>query len=175
MTLTLVRHAEVEEKFQGCYNGHNDIALSEKGVEDAKKLAKTIAKNSYDHIYCSDLIRARNTIKEFNLEQDVTYLKGLREKSWGVHEGKSFDEISKEIKYKNFTQWITSLDGEDPQKFYDRITSFLNLLKMLKYENVLIVTHSGVIKAIDSIVNRVELEKAFSKKVPYCSITKLSL
>jgi len=35
--ITLVRHSEVIKEYQGKYNGHIDISLSEKGKRDAKK------------------------------------------------------------------------------------------------------------------------------------------
>ena len=93
MRLTLVRHTQVQEKYQGCYNGHNEIGLSNEGVNQAKKLCKKLDLLKFDAIFCSDTFRAKETIKHYKYKENIEYTKVLREKSWGRHEGMSFDEI----------------------------------------------------------------------------------
>lgn len=173
MNLTLIRHGSVEEKYLGCYNGHIDIDLSEQGFLDAKELSSQIDTKEYDSIYCSDLKRAKQTSKALPLG-NVTYTKELREKSWGKHEGKSFDEIG--IEYGNFLQYIDALGGEPIEEFTSRIKDFFyNYLPKQKKDNILIITHSGVIKTLLSLHENISLEDAFSKTIPYLSITRIKL
>ena len=171
MKITLVRHSEVIKEYQGKYNGHIDISLSVKGQEDAKELAKKLQNIEFDKIYCSDLLRARETLNVFNHTPTPIYTKELREKSWGRHEGKSFDEIQKEgIEYKNFEQWISTLDGENFKEYSKKIENyFKDVIFKQKEENILVVTHSGVIKTLISILEEISLEKAFSISLPYAS------
>ncbi|MEA1892970.1 MAG: histidine phosphatase family protein [Campylobacterota bacterium] len=178
MKITLLRHAEVEERYIGCYNGHIDIGLSPKGYSDAKKLKQVLNRSDFDAIFCSDLIRAKETLKQFIDSDDAVYTPSLREKSWGEHEGLNFDEIiaKDEIKYINFQQWIDDLGGETMSEFISRVEEFFfSYLPSLKKENILIVTHSGVIKTFISIVENIPLEKAFKRSLPYMSLSKLSL
>lgn len=173
MVITLVRHAEVEQKYKNCYNGHIDITLSEHGEQQAKELAKTIDTESYDAVYSSDLLRCRETLKYFQKDADIFYTSLLREKSWGKHEGLSFEEISAQdkIEYQNFTQWINMLDGESYQHFNHKIKYFfLRYLPKTPHQNILIVTHAGVIKTLISLVQKVTLEETFMFKTPYASI-----
>ena len=86
MKITLIRHAEVDDAYLGCYNGHIDIGLSKKGKEQARKLAKQFSSENFDAVYCSDLIRAKDTLKPFFQAKDAIYTEKLREKSWGKHE-----------------------------------------------------------------------------------------
>jgi broad specificity phosphatase PhoE len=172
MKITLVRHAEVDEKYIGCYNGHNDIGLSSKGRIQAKALSQKLSTYRYDAVFCSDLRRAKETIKEFSHLKDIIYTDKLREKSWGKHEGLSFDEIiaQNEIKYINFLQWIKALDGEPYEEYVKRIENFfMHYLPSIKKENILIVTHAGVIRTLMSIVQNTTLEEAFSNKVDHGS------
>jgi len=167
--ITLVRHSEVIKEYQGKYNGHIDISLSEKGKRDAKEVAKKLQNIWFDKIYCSDLVRARETLTAFNYVCEPIYTKELREKSWGKHEGKSFDEIQAEgIEYINFEQWISALDGESIEIYTKRIKSYFykTILKQ-DVKHILVVTHSGVIKTLLSIVNNKSLEEAFSIDLPY--------
>ena len=171
MKITFVRHAEVIEEYQGKYNGHIDIPLSENGKLQAEKLAKKLQNEKFDKIYCSDLIRTRQTLEAFKYEVEPIYTDKLREKSWGRHEGKSFDEIQKEgIKYENFEQWISNLDGEDIKTYTQKVKEYFytTILKQ-KSLNILVITHSGFIKTLLSIVENSQLEETFKVQLPYAS------
>jgi len=176
MKITLVRHAEVLESYQGKYNGHIDISLSENGKLQAKELANKLQDEDFDRIYCSDLLRAKETLDAFEIKIEPIFTSRLREKSWGIHEGKSFDEIQDSgIIYENFEQWIKALDGEDIYEYKDNAKDFLyNTILSSKSKNILIVTHSGFIKTILSIVKKYSLEDAFSIKLPYSSFVVIN-
>ena len=170
MRLTLVRHCEVEEKYLGRYNGHIDIGLSKNGYIQAKKLSYELKNENYDAVFCSDLIRAKESLKYFSNLENIIYTDRLREKSWGEDEGKTYDEIcdSKNITYESFEQWISALGGESIEDFTKRIDEFFfEFLPNLKYENILIVTHSGVIKTFLSLYDNITLENAFCEKINY--------
>ena len=175
MKIILVRHSEVIKEYQGKYNGHIDISLSQKGKEDAKELAKKLQNIMFDKIYCSDLLRAKETLEAFECTITPTYTKELREKSWGRHEGKSFQEIQAEgIEYENFEQWISSLDGESFSSYKQKIQEyFYETIFKEDMQNILVVTHSGVIKTLLSITKNIPLEEAFATKLPYSSYITL--
>lgn len=182
MKITLVRHGEVEEDYIGCYNGHNSIGLSSKGHNQAKILSKKLDSINFDAVFCSDLFRAKETIKHFVHPKstsslpltahikDIIYTDKLREKSWGKHEGLSFDEIiaQNEINYIDFLQWIKAIDGEPYEEYIKRVkVFFMEYLPSLNLETVLIVTHAGVIRTLLSISKNIPLEEAFKIKIDY--------
>ncbi|MCF6339547.1 MAG: histidine phosphatase family protein [Sulfurimonas sp.] len=170
MRITLVRHCEVQKEYIGCYNGHNNIKLSKYGDTQAKELAKKLYTPEFDIIFCSDLLRAKESVKYFKNYKNIIYTDKLREKSWGKHEGLNFDEIiaQNEIKYIKFFQWIEALDGEPYQEYIKGIKKFfLEYLKSLEKENILIITHAGVIRTFLSIVRNISLEEAFKIKINY--------
>jgi len=169
--ITLLRHAEVQEEYLGKYNGHIDISLSQNGKIQAKELSTEFQTKKFDKIYCSDLHRAKETLELLELPGQVIYSSKLREKSWGIHEGKSFDEIqAMGIVYKNFEQYIEALDGENMQEYILNIEHyFKEVIFQDKATNILVVTHSGVIKVLLSILNNTSLEDAFGLSLPYSS------
>ncbi len=177
MKITLLRHAEVQEEYLGKYNGHNDISLSQNGRLQAKKLSVEFKAKNFDKIYCSDLRRTKETLELLELPQQVVYSEKLREKSWGIHEGKSFDEIQEMgVKYENFEQYIDALDGENMQEYILKIESyFKEVIFKQDAENILVVTHSGVIKVLLSILNKTSLEEAFGISLPYASFKILNI
>jgi alpha-ribazole phosphatase len=175
--ITLLRHAEVQEDFLGKYNGHNNIGLSKRGYEQSFILAKKHRNSGFDAVFCSDLLRARETLKAFKLECEPIFTSKLREKSWGVHEGKSFEQINAEgIEYLNFDHWIDALDGESVEDFRQRVQNyFFETIFKQKAQNILVVTHSGVIKMLLSLVQNITLEEAFATELPYASSISLHL
>ncbi|ABB43391.1 Phosphoglycerate/bisphosphoglycerate mutase [Sulfurimonas denitrificans DSM 1251] len=178
MKLTLVRHCEVDKRYKNCYNGHNDIGLSKNGEFQAKELAQKIDSLEFDAVFCSDLRRAKESLKHSLHVKSAIYSDKLREKSWGEHEGMSYDEIvlREKIAYISFLQWIKILDGEPYLDYIKRVKEFfLDYLPSLKKENILVITHAGVIRVLLSIIHNISLEEAFSIKVEYNSITLLEI
>lgn len=178
MKITLIRHAEVDERDKNRYNGHNDIPLSKIGELQAKELAKELDKMEFDAVFCSDLRRAKETLQHSLHAKNATFTDKIREKSWGRHEGLSFDEIiaQGEIEYKEFLQWIDSLDGEPYKEYAKKVEEFfLEFLPSLKKESILVVTHAGVIRVLFSIINNITLEEAFSIKIENSSLIKIEI
>lgn len=178
MRVTLLRHGEVDERYKNCYNGHNDICLSKKGEIQAREVAKELDTLEFDAVFCSDLRRARETLQHSLHAKDAIFSDRLREKSWGIHEGLSFDEIIAQgkIEYKDFLQWIEALDGEPHEEYKKRVKEFFfEFLPSLEKENILLVTHAGVIRVLLCIINNITLEEAFGINVENGSLTILEI
>lgn len=61
-TVLIVRHGETDHNKHAIMQGHLDVALNEKGREQARKLSEWMAPRfQIDHIYSSPLARARTT------------------------------------------------------------------------------------------------------------------
>jgi len=179
MRMTLLRHAEVDKAYRQCYNGHIDIALSDKGHEEARRVALHLAGEEFDAVYCSDLKRTRETLAPLiasSMQPLPVYTDQLREKSWGIHEGMTFDAIVKRdgLRYESFEQWIRALDGEHYDIYIRRISNFFTkFLPSRNYDDVLIVTHAGVIRVLIHLLQAISLEEAFGIDFPYGACTVL--
>ena len=177
MMLTLMRHGEVEQKYKGRYNGHIDISLSNEGLQEVKTLAPKLEAMKFDKVYTSDLKRAKETLSALELNTATIFTPLLREKSWGIHEGKSFEEIeAMGIKYENFEQWINALDGENALRYKENIKEyFYETIAKDEAKNILVVTHAGVIKTLLHIVQNISLQDAFSIKLEYANIITIEI
>jgi len=100
----------------------------------------------------------------------------LREKSWGRHEGKNFDEIicSEDFEYENFEQWVNALDGEDYTEYIKRVEGFFKgFLPASVSGEVLVMSHAGVIRVLMHLLQDITLEEAFSKPFGYANYITL--
>jgi len=172
LTLHLLRHASVEDGYIGRYNGHIDIALSENGKKEAVLAAQKLDGVCFDAVYCSDLLRCRQSVEPFGFSS-VIYDARLREKSWGRAEGMSFGEICDKfgIVYEDFESFVRSVGGEGLDEFAARIDGFFEQLRLSDASSVLVVTHGGVIRTLLAKLRGLSLEEAFCIDAPYASIT----
>lgn len=88
-TFYIVRHGETEWNAQGLMQGHLDSPLTSTGEEQARELAQTLLAIHFDHVFSSDLLRARRTAELLVIDRkfalNTTQL--LRERTFGKYEG----------------------------------------------------------------------------------------
>lgn len=149
MKLILVRHGQTEENKKKIWQGQSEGTLSEEGEEQAKKLARALEKEDISFVYCSDLKRAKNTLKPLlkNRKLPVEYVKELRERKLGVLEGANSEQV-KEYVTKNKVDFETCNfeTGETLYEAKDRIAKFYETLSGKHEEDtILLVTHGGIV------------------------------
>lgn len=93
--LCLVRHGQTDWNLEGRYQGQSDVALNEKGFEQARNLAEQLKEQTFNVIYSSDLKRARQTAEPIAnaLGMKVQLEPRLREINQGKWEGVLVEDI----------------------------------------------------------------------------------
>jgi len=151
-TLFLIRHGETEWNSNGRWQGHTDVPLTERGREQARKLAQRLVEDQahFDYIYASDLGRAFETAeivaKPFGLP--VKALPELREIDIGSWSGLTRAEIIE--RYPGaFSAFFHAHDGETWEAFGVRAGNALQrLVRHHPGEALALVTHGGTIRAM---------------------------
>ncbi len=112
----LMRHGEVQNSGEKRFNGHIDIDITDKGVDQMHRLAELLAKERVSVVYSSDLIRsvrgARIISERIGLEFKA--MPELRERSVGAWEGLTAEEIGKRFP-EEYAAWRADLLGYRPQ------------------------------------------------------------
>lgn len=148
MKLFIVRHAETSHNKRHLLHGVLDVPLSPEGRKQAQKLAKKLSRYKIDAIYSSDRKRCRETLQPFLKKTNlpVHYVKALRERDFGIFEGKPAEELKIWIK-KNGLEGNYSFKmpkGESFQDVKKRISRLLStVFKKYKGKNILIICHGG--------------------------------
>jgi alpha-ribazole phosphatase len=198
----LIRHGETEGAESRRYKGHIDVPLSENGIEQIKKVADFIAGAGpcacpiqgrpqrvapADHIltavYCSDLSRA---IRSAEIVAEPHGLKpviveGLKERSFGVWEGMTFDEI-KEKWPDAFNSWAANplqfspMGGESTMEVRERaLKAFDEITGRNKGRDIAIVSHGGVIRVLLCELLGMPLENIFRIDQDYAALNVIEL
>ena len=154
MNIFVVRHGQTEWNVMKKMQGSKDIELNEKGISQAKDTADLLRNSSFDIIFCSPLKRARQTAEIINEDREINIIfdERLRERNYGEFEGTSKSSFD----YNEFWAYQKNMKyekAENVQDFFKRINNFLDDITSKEYNNILIVCHAGVEKAIECYFN----------------------
>ncbi|MDO4753393.1 MAG: histidine phosphatase family protein [Bacillota bacterium] len=161
MNLYLIRHGESVANVERRISGKTDVALTEKGCDQAREVAEKLANIDFSAVYSSNLQRAMNTAKEIlkGRNQELKTFKELQERDFGDWEGLTFEQIQQQFPedWDIFIKKGQNTDipgGEGITVFYDRVKSaFENVIgrhDVNSDENICIVVHGCVLMALFS-------------------------
>lgn len=173
MNLYVVRHGQTEWNVLKKMQGSVDIPLNEKGIEQAYRTKENLKDIKIDFIFCSPLIRAKQTALIINNDRklDIIYDERLRERNYGEFEGTNKSSFN----YNEFWAYSKNMqynEAENVQSFFDRIYNFIDELKVKHADkNILIVTHAGITKAIECYANGMMKDEEIGPFLPEnCSV-----
>lgn len=154
--LLLVRHGQSTWNDQGRIQGQLDPPLSELGRTQAQRLAERLAGRRLGGFYCSDLARAQETAEVIAgaVGVDPRPLIELREVALGEWEGMTAAEIADDYpeewaQWRTHPSWDVAPAGEGTQAFESRVRAVIaKLFDDHPHEDVLVVTHGGVIQVV---------------------------
>ena len=154
MKILVTRHGQTDWNVEKRIQGRTNIELNNKGIEQAYQTKENLENEKIDLIICSPLKRAKQTADIINKDRNIPiiYDERLLEICYGENEGRLHDDFD----YDGFWNIINTheyKDAENVNKFIQRVHNFLNDLKNRKEENILIVTHNGVCRAINTYFN----------------------
>jgi alpha-ribazole phosphatase len=156
LRIYLIRHGEVEGAASGKLLGRTDTPLSERGIEQAAKLAEILSTAQLSAVYCSDLQRARVTAEVIAKPSDVKVQESSawREIDMGQWEGRTMSSLHDEApeliaQLFNDPASFEYPGGESFACFTARVLKAVDQLLMThKSGEVVLVAHGGVCRAI---------------------------
>lgn len=175
MRIYITRHGETQWNMEGRMQGWMNSDLTEKGIENAKRLGESLKDVNFGCIYSSPLGRAFDTAKHIrgNKKTEIVLEDNLKEMGFGLWEGMEHSKIEELYSEERFNFWnkphlYKPIDGESFQELFNRVGEIFNSIIMENsYENILIVSHAVVIKAIYAIVKKIPLEDFWSHPFMY--------
>jgi alpha-ribazole phosphatase len=197
-TLYLIRHGETVGGDEKRYKGSLDVPLSENGIEQVRKTAEFLKDANISNVYTSPLIRA---LKSAEIIAEPHGLKPIeipdfRERSFGIWEGMSFNEI-KDKYPEEFEAWAgnplkySPMGGESTIEVRDRVIKAMDeILNRAKEQesrrteafnfraselqsfssNIAVVAHGGVNRIILCHIMGIPLENIFRIQQDYAAV-----
>ncbi len=179
MKLFLVRHTTPDISKDVCY-GQSDLNLVANFGIEIEKVQSLLGDTHYGKVYSSPLFRCMTLARTLVPESDQVSLDDrLMEFNFGDWEMKTWKEIEKTPEAKAwFADYIQTPvpGGESFTQLIDRVQDFINELKKNPDDDdVLIVTHLGVIRAFSVIIKQIDAKAAFDLHVGYGDLHEMEL
>ena len=148
MNLYVVRHGEVPSNLSEVVEERYDERLTEKGIEQSKKVGNELSGTKFDVIISSPSLRAVETTEYIAQNQDIIFDLRITERNMGKLIGEKWKDIDQNI--WNSTEYEKTPEGaETLLSGLNRTKDFLDEIReKYKGKNVLIVTHNFVSKCI---------------------------
>ncbi len=147
------------------------------------KVQKCFRPSALNAVYCSDLSRAVKSAEiiagPFGLKPVI--VAGFKERSFGVWEGMTFDEIEK--KYPDaFNAWVKNplkhkpLEGESTLEVRDRALKVFNeIVEKHQGKNIAIIAHGGINRVILCELLGIPLENIFRIEQDYAALNIIEI
>jgi len=180
-TLWLIRHAEVDRKYQRVFGGRIDMELSVRGHKQAEGLADYLEKKRLDVVYASPMRRVQQTLAAFrrNGMPKPSVLTALREVDFGDWTGLSWEEVQSQFGVSPYT-WLEQLEsaGIDKAECATSLRARLapclrGVLVRHRGQQVALVCHGGVIRVFLAILLGWSLSQLAAVEIDYASVTQV--
>jgi len=174
----LIRHGETTWNAREIFQGKQDAPLSDKGLMQAQLTSDIAAKIGKATIWCSPLLRARQTARPLAERggYEIFIDDGLMEIDHGAWECLHVEEV-KRLYPKLFEQWRRQPDkvlmpgGESLKDVQERAIKALERIRLRGEEQAIIVTHDAVIKCLLCYWLELPLSGFWRFRLANCSVS----
>ena len=181
--LLLARHGQSVSNAIRRFQGAQDVALSPLGMRQAEALGQAVSRRAIAHVYVSPFERARHTaeIALARLDLPLTVVDDLRELSLGEWEGCTVEEI-RTRPGDPYARWVRDPvqcpppGGEPLADVQARVLRAVEGITVAhpNGDDVLIVSHGGVISALLAHCFGLPLSSIWRIAVANCSLSEIA-
>ena len=176
-----IRHGETLWNVDSRIQGHLDIGLNDTGRWQAERLGMALKDEPIAAIYASDLSRAHDTALAVSRHTGVPVQPepGLRERSFGEFEGRTFAEIEIELpeqaqRWRQRDPTFTPAGGESLLMLEVRVLSVAGrLAAQHPGEQIALFAHGGVMDILYRAATRLDLQAARTWALGNTAINRL--
>lgn len=183
MNLTLIRHSSLDIAPDICY-GQSDVDVSSQFDDELHQLQSKLEAFTFDAIYASPLQRCHKLAQALCADEtmgvtasEIKLDARLKELSFGDWELSPWHAIPRET----FDIWANDYanlappNGESFSQLHARTKGFVeDLSRDAQGQNILVVTHGGVIRAMLAEVLNMPLKGLFRITIDHVSVTQIS-
>ena len=176
-----IRHGETAWNVDTRIQGHLDIPLNDTGLWQARQVGQALADEAVAAIYSSDLQRAYATAEAVarTTGAPLTPVPGLRERSFGELEGRTFAEIEADLpeqarRWRQRDPHFAPTGGETLVQLRERIAATTHRLAAQHTEQLIVlVAHGGVLDMLYRLATGLDLQAPRTWLVTNASINRL--
>ncbi|MDP3794386.1 MAG: class I tRNA ligase family protein [bacterium] len=179
-----VRHGQTDWNLEKRIQGQSaNTSINETGRQQVSEVVRQLKRQQIDLIISSDALRAKETAEIIGNElgAEVVFDPALRERSYGVLEGSTREELAakglSEEYQKIFTHELAPDDGESFKEVEERMHRALMRHKTLHkgHKNIVVVSHGAAIKSLLRRVKNLSVEEVEDIEMRNAQILRFSV
>lgn len=183
MEIYFIRHGESMSNARGVMEGWGDSELSERGLEQARLVARKMAAlGSFDSLFCSPLSRARITARAIGRAIGIEPVSAdeLREIHIGRWDGHPLPDL-KLVYHGELERWaqedhgLIFPGGECLGHFYDRAKRALDHIISTGGSRIIVVAHGCMISACLTSLLEGRASSKFGISLANCSLSAVKI
>lgn len=182
--ITAVRHGETAWNVDTRIQGQMDIGLNARGQWQAQQLGAALAERGIGPIYSSDLARAHHTALAIAAHagiapETVALHSGLRERAFGVFEGRTHAEIEthwpdEALRWRQRVPDWAPGGGESPLQLRQRVAQTVaQIAARHPGEHIALVAHGGVLDMLYRLATGQAVDAPRTWELGNCAINRL--
>jgi alpha-ribazole phosphatase len=169
MEVYVIRHTTPKIEKGICY-GYSDIPLADTFEHEWNTLRETLP-SDLDVVFSSPLTRCLKLADKIKMQYSIPIITDIRLKEmnfglWELLRWDAIDPVALNFWMENYIH-VCCPQGESYNDLFFRVNAFWTDLLQGTYNKVAIVTHGGVAKAINGIVNHISLADAMSFRLGF--------
>lgn len=177
-----IRHGETAWNADSRIQGQRDVGLNATGRWQARRVGEALADEDITAVYSSDLGRAHQTAQHISDATGIPVVpnEGLRERSFGIFEGKTFDEIHQNWPEhaqnwrRRIPDWAPPEGGESLLQLRERVARTMSDLASRHCgELIAVVAHGGVLDTLYRIATGQDVNSPRTWQLPNGAINRL--
>ena len=176
MKIYVTRHGETTWNVLNKVCGLTDVDLTEKGIAQAKALAEKVRGLDIGVILSSPLKRASETGRIISEKCGAPIIIDPRliEQNYGIYEGVDRKDPDFLANKRNFAYKYPG--GESMMQLAYRVYGLLDeIIEKYSGKNVLIVSHGGICRVINTYFNDMTNDEYFNHSLPNCELMEYEI
>ena len=177
--LFIARHGRTAWNSQKRYQGQQDIPLDDVGRRQADALAHRLSREPVTAVYSSDLERAMQTAQAIAEAHQIEArpVAGLRELDFGEFEGKTSEELERDLPAELESWRLDSMTmrppgGETMLELDARVKSWFSAtIGEHENETIAIVAHGGPVRRLIALLLNLSLDSYWRIRVDNAALT----
>ena len=176
-----IRHGETDWNVGARIQGHTDIPLNARGLEQARRLARALEGEELHAVYSSDLARTRETARALAQARGMPLVEdaALRERHFGAFEGYTFEDIEQRwpdqsARWRRRDPGFGPEGGESLEVFYERCVAAAERFAAAHAgQTIALVAHGGVLDCWYRAAVRLDLQAPRTWQIGNATVSRL--
>lgn len=175
MKIYFVRHGQTNYNLMHLCNDDPrvNVHLTELGKQQAREVAERLKSTPLELVITSELPRTKETADIINIYHNTPIISDgrINDRKTGF-EGRPTRDFNEAVQRSGNIFYVKFHDGETFQEEKQRVSSFLDYIRTVKHNSLLVVSHNEILKIVNGLFLNLSDEQMWNTPIAHCQVLK---